>query len=499
MADNGEFANGDTPTKRVKGRKTQEENANDFCRLCGVNLKIKFGNFQKSTKYISTENLFKPSGRAKRGGTTLAELCSEIGLNIVESSVLSSRVCQSCGRKIFNVVELVRFIRSGLERNVEVLICSSDTQDRQVRIKHLLPSSVSSPDRSPQAKKNLYKGRSTSKKSLDFSESTPSNATNKENMPLDLNQETITPRVSDFAAELNVEILCGKQTTQLKVLIVNPNGRIDSHCSFDDETKSIILNACQKNWNTVANMTMKHSHVRQEPVESLRKAVAEEFREYCGDTTDSMLKKSSPEDLAVFSNRILAHEVEIWCPVWMACLKGACNVKELAEENGKAVNSIALSSAVAAKCRNPKMSSAAYRISTILFHSGVKHEDLRLLNKLGVCMSPDSIVQLQRRMGENCESKLIHWKNEIEKVKGASLLLNEVKEKQVGVHNDEEMRVDIDFREETMKSYKFFGPSIFTYCQELFAISGGNLNALTDLDLAAAVNQLTNVKLPYYR
>ena len=298
---------------------------------------------------------------------------------------------------------------------------------------------------------------------------------------------------------MNVENLCGKQTTQLKVLILNPNGRIDSHCSFDDETKSIILNACRKNWNTVANMTMKHSHVRQELVESLRKAVAEEFREYCGDTADSMLKKSSPEDLAVFSNRILAHEVEIWCPVWMACLKGACNVKELAEENGKAINSIALSSAVAAKCRNPKMSSAAYRISTILFHSGVKHEDLRLLNKLGVCMSPDSIVELQRRMGENCESKLIHWKNEIEKVKGAGLLLNEVKEKQVGVHDDEEMRVDIDFREETLMSYKFFGPSIFTYCQELFAISGGNLNALTDLDLAAAANQLNNVKLPYYR
>ena len=499
MADNAEFGSkGDTPTKPVKGRKSQEENANDFCRLCGVNLKIKFGNFQKSTKYISTENLFKPSGRAKREGKTLADLCSEIGLNIVESSVLSSRVCQSCGRKIFNAVELVRFIRSGLERNVEVPLCSSD-QDIQVRIKRLLPSSVSSPDRSPQAKKILHKDRPTSKKSLNFSKSTPPNATNKENMPLDVNQEAITPRASHISAEFNVEKLCGKQTTQLKVLIVNPNGRIDSHCSFDDETKSIILNACRKNWNTVANMAMKHSHVRQELVESLRKAVAEEFKEYCGDTTDSMLKKSSPEDLTVFSNRILAHEVEIWCPVWMACLKGACNVKELAEESGKAINSIALSSAVAAKCRNPKMSSVAYRISTILFHSGVKHEDLRLLNKLGVCMSPDSIVELQRRMGENCESKLIHWKNEIEKVKGASLLLNEVKERQVGVHDDEEMRVDIDFREETMKSYKFFGPSIFTYCQELFAISGGNLNTLTDLDLAAAANQLTNIKLPYYR
>ena len=59
---------------------------------------------------------------------------------------------------------------------------------------------------------------------------TPSNATNKENMPFDVNQETITPRVSHFAAELNVKNLCSKQNTQLEELIVNPNGRIASYC-----------------------------------------------------------------------------------------------------------------------------------------------------------------------------------------------------------------------------------------------------------------------------
>ena len=66
-------------------------------------------------------------------------------------------------------------------------------------------------------------------------------------MPLDVNQETIRPRprVSHFSTEMNVENLCGRQTTQLKVLIVNPNGPIDSHWSFDDETKSIILNIKQ--------------------------------------------------------------------------------------------------------------------------------------------------------------------------------------------------------------------------------------------------------------
>ena len=42
----------------VKGRKTEEENANDLFRLRGVNLKIKFGNFQKITKHISIGNLF---------------------------------------------------------------------------------------------------------------------------------------------------------------------------------------------------------------------------------------------------------------------------------------------------------------------------------------------------------------------------------------------------------------------------------------------------------
>ena len=45
--------------------------------------------------------------------------------------------------------------------------------------------------------------------------------------------------------------------------------------------------------------------------------------------------------------------------------------------------------------RNAKASAAHYRISTITFHSGVKHDDLTRLNHIGVCMSPDSIVNMQ--------------------------------------------------------------------------------------------------------
>ena len=48
---------GEIRVQPVKGRKTEEENANDLFRLRGVNLKIKFGHFQKITKHISIENL----------------------------------------------------------------------------------------------------------------------------------------------------------------------------------------------------------------------------------------------------------------------------------------------------------------------------------------------------------------------------------------------------------------------------------------------------------
>ena len=73
-----------------------------------------------------------------------------------------------------------------------------------------------------------------------------------------------------------------------------------------------------------------------------------------------------------------------------------------------------------------------------------------------------------------------------------------MKEKQVGVH-DEEMRIDIEFSEETLKSYKFNGPNIFTFCQDLFVFGGKNVRALTDEDVAAASNERANVKLSHYR
>ena len=88
----------------------------------------------------------------------------------------------------------------------------------------------------------------------------------------------------------------------------------------------------------------------------------------------------------------------------------------------RAVNAIALAVSTLICCRNPTMSAAAYRISTVLFHSGVSYMDFTGLHHLGICMSHDMVVALQQKMGENFDYKAILWRKSIEATNALSFL-----------------------------------------------------------------------------
>jgi hypothetical protein len=62
-------------------------------------------------------------------------------------------------------------------------------------------------------------------------------------------------------------------------------------------------------------------------------------------------------------------------------------------------------------------------------------------------MSPNSIIEFQKQMGENSEGKVQFWKKEIENNIMAKQLLVEVKEKQVVIKGECDMQFDsvIDF------------------------------------------------------
>ena len=212
----------------------------------------------------------------------------------------------------------------------------------------------------------------------------------------------------NILSALNINELVEKKTTQVKTVIVYPNGRVDTYESFDNITKTVLINLALKKWNVVANVIFKHPTLKKQLYEPLKRTVNTEFKEYCSNSgeSESMLKQVQPTDLESFSNKLFLEEVRVFCPFWMSCLLGACNVSS-DSKTVKQINAMALSTSVAARCANQLMSAVSYRISAILFNSGVKYQDINRLHKLGVCMSPDMVINMQKKMGESCDRKLL--------------------------------------------------------------------------------------------
>ena len=104
---------------------------------------------------------------SKRDGFQMSKICSKI-------DTLSDGVCHACARKIRNAFELNNFIYSSLQKEKATEV-SGDLS----RCKRLLPTTASSPDRSPQTRKGHKASRenSASKKSQKFGELPPPSST----------------------------------------------------------------------------------------------------------------------------------------------------------------------------------------------------------------------------------------------------------------------------------------------------------------------------------
>ena len=92
--------------KAKRGRPKKENNYNEVCRICQVNLKLTYGNF--GTK--SCVNLFKPSTRKETFRVVWCESLNNLGISFVDSPSDSQLACNGCYRKIKNLCELFQFI-----------------------------------------------------------------------------------------------------------------------------------------------------------------------------------------------------------------------------------------------------------------------------------------------------------------------------------------------------------------------------------------------------
>jgi len=408
----GENNVGNTEKKIGRGEKALLPSVKEFCRLCGCYFKVQYGS---QTRHIGTESLFQPSKQKDSIDVVLGNLCENVGLTVKQSESKSDRVSKACGRKIRTLDHLYSFIASTLFND------DQETASRgEDRFKRCLPTSASSPERSPMIIKVQRKNNELSaaqKREGEAEGDGELGGKRKRNslrkslfcMAADKREETGEESKENDSGEwelglLNVDDLIGdKNDTRVKVLISYASGHVEVRSPQEKKSIAIIKNMALKHWNAVANVIFDHVELRKELPVALKRNVSAEFREYC--RSDSVLKGTDPDQLSSFSNHLFLREIAIFYPLWDASVTGAAS-----GERKNATNPMALSTAVVARCRNPLMSAVAYRISMILFHSAARHVDFQRLNRLGICMCASMTVALQRKMGANYDSKVLAWK-----------------------------------------------------------------------------------------
>ena len=438
----------ETPKKPVKKRGNQ---ANDCCQMCKCSFNVKYGTGKSGR--MSTQNLYVASNCDGSRGEVLASMCENIGVTFIKSPSLSERVCLPCGRKIRNLCKLFVEIKKATSHD------EAEMDDLDVtRNKRQLPTSVSTPDRSPTNRKVTRTNRErevpSNRKSL-FSESC-----HDQNETSNISESQ--PRNEDLLLQhSNIDDLLGNKETMVKVIIVHPNGNVVVRTPANKQSKNLVKNISLKNWKAVANGVFAHDTLRKELPAVLQRAVSAEFKEYTNSSSDSILKGTEPDQLAGFSSKLVLKEIEMLCPLWNASIHGACG--------NLSINSIALCSSVAARARNATMSALAYRISSVLFHAGVGFDDMKRLNRMGVCMSPDRVVNLQRKMGEHFDAKVYVWKKAIESNRTTLAFLEEVADRQVPKLEEDEMEVEtgIDLGEDTVKGYATYQPETLENAEKI--------------------------------
>ena len=288
---------------------------------------------------------------------------------------------------------------------------------------------------------------------------------------------------------------------QVKVVFKTESGNILVRIPHDETTKCLVRQVCDKNWHAAANSITKHSELFPEVLKAVNKNASNEMSEYL--KSESMLLSNKPDEITGFSNTIFLEELRIFCPVVYHFVHSACGIQESdVKVKGTAANGLALATAVMCRLRYPKASALHYRISTVLFNSGAKHDDLVRLNRLGVSLSPKQMVRAQSEMGKQLEGKVNVWKSQIEERKGAELLLEEIKMKQVPDRVETDMEIITEVQvDNTILGYNNFTPQGHEYLLREIQVAKQRKgeSTCTDEILSDVERGLANGRLPLYR
>lgn len=174
-------------------------------------------------------------------------------------AALSDRVCKPCATKIRKTSETFRFIASVLNVVNPKFITHSDPEvdetDVLPRMKRSLPTSVSTPERSPGQKK------------ISKTSQNPAKTTRKISARKSLGCHFDSNANENVDALLNIDdiiTLEPEKSTHVKVLVLWLTGKTDVRVPDRKENINLLKNIALKNWTAVANAILTHSELRQD-------------------------------------------------------------------------------------------------------------------------------------------------------------------------------------------------------------------------------------------
>lgn len=273
------------------------------------------------------------------------------------------------------------------------------------------------------------------------------------------------------------------KNSEIRVLIVYPTNKVVEKKKFDNLTSALLRAIALKKWKSVANIVFRHDNITEHIPDALRRKIKQEFRSL---SSDCLLKGISPKEITTFSNENFLEELRVKSPLWYSVVNGACGMlcNPAEAKRKRACNVIAVATSLLARFRNPKLSAVAYRVSMILLHGGLSYVDIKRLNHLGICMSPDSIVELQRKMGASSDAKVQIWKKSIEDILTAKYLVTEIIQRQF--QEDKDVTETADLNEEVIKGYTYYTKRTYQFCVQL--INGFRLSKHEDHISLASIN-----------
>lgn len=482
-----------------RGRPKSEFNQNECCRVCKKSLRLTYGT---RLTFKSYTNLFKPSKRKESFGEVIAERLRSVGISIDQNPFSSNVACSPCARKLRNLVVTFKLVSIAVksdndigtdkDRKVSVTVNTPRKDTGKRKVSEAITPGKESPFQKSQRK--FSPNVKSSRKSL-FVDKSGEDELDRERAAACKHQS----HEDALLSKLNIDNLDTSNNSQLKVLIAYPSGNCVVKSDFDPEVKLLLVNICLSRWSTAVNKLFSHQEILRELLTKLSAETEREFK--CYSKFESWLKFTSPDQLAAFSNKLLCKEVSVQCPIFNAVITGACNASSSCNEMAK-TNAIALATSAIAKVVNHTLSAVAYRISTVLFHSGVSYVDIQRLNRLGICMSSDSVINMHEKMGENFDHAAKKWKRDIEENKSSLLFLQEIEEKMLNRSNDD-MQLDttLNLDEDSLQNLKYYTPELYDSTMKLLESERQCMHetTLNDDVLMAAKARLQIAKLPTYK